>query len=98
MNWASLFGLFAKPLGAMINTGLAAGAGATIAYGAQHGVDASISTPIVGAIALGLSTIISGFAATQGVTIPIINNDPNNGVKVVSSSVSAPSVSAPIVK
>ena len=35
MNWLSLLGVFAKPLGALINNGLAAGATALIAWSAD---------------------------------------------------------------
>lgn len=82
----TLLTLFAKPLGNAINNAIAAGAGAVIAYGTAKGVSTDISVPVVGAFVLALSTLISGFAATQGVQIPIINADQTNGVRVVDSS------------
>lgn len=99
MNWLSIFSIFAKPLGAMINNALAAGAGAAIYWGSQHGIDAGVSTPIVGGIALAVSQIISAAAATQGVQIPIINQDTTNGVRVVPAAAAdkanIPAVNAP---
>jgi len=85
MNWLSIVSLFAKPLGNAVNNLIAAGSASVITYAATKGIDAGITTPIVASVALALSTIISGFAATQGVQIPIINQDTNNGVRVVSS-------------
>ncbi len=46
-------------------------------------------------VVMGISTLISGFAATQGVQIPIINADETNGVKVVGASSPSPAVNAP---
>lgn len=86
MNWTSIFTIFAKPLGAMINNALAAGSGAAILWASQKGIDASVSTPIIGGIALAASQIIAALAATQGVQIPVINNDTNNGVRVVAAA------------
>lgn len=96
MNWLSLLSIFAKPLGAAINNGIAATAGATIVWATSKGVDAGITTPIISAIALGISTLISGFAASQGVQIPVINNDATNGVKVVASTSASPTVNGPL--
>lgn len=96
MNWMFFIGLFAKPLGAMINNALSAGSAAVIAYGASKGFDSGMTTPIVSAVVLGLSQTISALASTQGVTIPIINADTTNGVKVVAANSPAPAVNAPI--
>lgn len=96
MNWLSLIGLFAKPLGAAINNGIAAASGAALVWASQHHIDAGIAAPIISATALAISTAISGLAATQGVQIPIINKDETNGVKVVASSTPAPAVNAPL--
>ncbi len=86
MNWLSLLGIFAKPLGAAINNAISAGAGAAILWSTQHGIDSGIATPVIGALTLAISTAISGFAATQGVQIPVINADKTNGVRVVNSN------------
>jgi hypothetical protein len=96
MNWLSILGIFAKPLGAIINKGIAAGAAAIIGYSVAKGNPLGDMAPVVSAIALGISTLISGFAATQGVQIPIINEDPNNGVKVVSSNNPGQAVNGPL--
>lgn len=85
MNWISLLGLFAKPLGAAINNGLTAASGAVLAWALTKGADASIVTPIIAGTVNVISLAISGLAATQGVQIPIINKDATNGVMVVSS-------------
>jgi hypothetical protein len=95
MNWLSLLGVFAKPLGALINNGLAAGATALIAWSVSKGIDQNLATTVVGSLVLAISSAISGLAATQGVQIPVINNDANNGVKVVKAEVNAPAVDAP---
>lgn len=96
MNWISLLGMFAKPLGAAINNGIAAASGAVITWAITKGVDAGIVAPVVSAIALAISTTISGLAATQGVQIPIINKDATNGVKVVSSDTIGMAVNTPL--
>jgi hypothetical protein len=83
MNWTSLIGLFAGPLGNMINSAIATGAGAIVAYSAAKGNPIGDISNVVALGALALSTLISGFAGTQGVQIPIINATPNNGVRVV---------------
>lgn len=96
MNWLSLLGIFAKPLGAIINKGIAAGAAAVIGYSAAKGNPLGDMTSVVSALALGVSTLISGLAATQGVQIPIINQDPANGVKVVAASSPGQAVNTPL--
>lgn len=96
MNWLSLLGIFAKPLGAAINNGISAASGAAIVWATQKGVDAGIVVPVVSALALAISTAISGFAATQGVQIPIINKDPANGVQVVKAGTGGAVVNAPL--
>jgi len=84
MNWLLTFAsMFAKPVGALINKGLAAGAAAAITWAVTKGVPSETAVTVAGSIVLAISTIISGVAATQGVTIPIINADPANGVRVV---------------
>lgn len=90
----SILMMFATPLGAAINNALAAGAGAAILYGSQKGIDATISTPIVGGLVLAISATISALAATQGITIPVINFS-NNGVKVVPDNSPTQAVDAP---
>lgn len=96
MNWLSLLSIFAKPLGAVVNKGIAAAAAAVLGYSAAKGNPLGDVTPIVSALALGVSTIISGFAASQGVQIPIINADQTNGVKVVASTSASPTVNGPL--
>lgn len=91
----TMLALFAKPLGAAINNALSAGAGATVLWATSKGVDANLTTTVVGSLVFALSNIISGLAATQGVQIPVINNDVTNGVKVVRSSVTAATVDGP---
>ena len=82
MNWLSLF---AGPIGNIINNGIATAAGAVIAYSAAKGNPLGDMTNVVSMLALAASTAISGFAATQGVHIPIINAA-QNGVVVVPSA------------
>ncbi len=79
----SIVTLFARPLGAVINKGLSVGAGALIGYGISKGWSPTETTMIVSEVAVALSTLISGLAATQGIQIPIINQDKTNGVVVV---------------
>lgn len=80
MNWLSLF---AGPIGNMINSAIATAAGAAITYSVTKGNPIGDVTGIVSMLALAASTAISGFAATQGVHIPIINASATNGVSVV---------------
>lgn len=96
MNWVTLLGMFAKPLGAALNNGIAAASGAALVWATGHGVDAGIAWPVISSIALAVSTAIAGLAATQGVQIPIINKDDTNGVKVVSAKSESPKVNAPL--
>lgn len=98
MNWLSLIGLFAKPLGAAINNGISAAAGAAVVWSVQKGVDANLATTVIGSIAFALSNVISGLAATQGVQIPVINKDTTNGVVVVPATAAnqAKAVDAPL--
>lgn len=96
MNWLSLLGLFAKPIGGMVNNALSAGSAAVIAWSVSKGADASWVTPAVAGITLAISQTISGLAATQGVQIPVINKDETNGVKVVAASTQAQAVNAPL--
>lgn len=95
MNWLSLLGIFAKPLGSMLNNALSAGSGAVILWAVSKGADAGWVAPAVAGITLAISQTISGLAATQGVQIPIINQDTTNGVKVVSANSPSPAVNAP---
>lgn len=83
MNWTVLIGIFGKPLGAIINKGLAMGSAAVVGYGVSKGWDVFGWTMIVSEVTMALSTVISGIAASQGIQIPIINADKNNGVVVV---------------
>ena len=85
MNWLSLLGIFAKPLGGMVNNAISAGAAAAIVWAVNKGIDQTTAITVVSSIALAISTAISGLAATQGVQIPVINQDPTNGVRVVNS-------------
>ena len=94
--WKTLIGMFAAPLGAIINKGLAAGSAAIIAWGAAKGWPMSGFEPLLAMAVLAISTAISGFAATQGIQIPIINADNTNGVKVVADSTPAATVNAPV--
>lgn len=86
MGWLSLLTLFAKPLGAAINNGISAAAGAAVLYAVQHGVDKNLALSVASPLVLAISTLISSLAATQGVQIPIINNDTTNGLVVVKAS------------
>lgn len=92
MNWVSILGLFAKPLGAAINNALAAGSAAVLLWTSQKGIDTSIATPIVAGVVNVISLTIAGLASTQGVQIPVINQDSTNGVKVVPSTSPTPAV------
>jgi hypothetical protein len=94
--WQTLIGLFAAPLGAIINKGITIAASSVIAYSVAKGNPLGDVTNIIMMLAVGLSTLISGFAASQGIQIPIINNDPTNGVKVVAMSSPSATVNAPI--
>jgi hypothetical protein len=94
--WQTLVGMFAAPLGAIINKGITIAATAVIAYSAAKGNPIGDVTNIVMMLAVGLSTLISGFAASQGIQIPIINADPTNGVKVVAVNTPGLTVNAPI--
>lgn len=96
MNWVSLLGLFAKPVGAAINNGIAGASGAAIVWAVNKGVDVGIATTVISSLALAISTTISGLAATQGVQIPVINKDVTNGVRVVAADATAPTVNAPL--
>lgn len=91
----ALLRFFGKPLGALINKALTAAAASVLGWSAAKGNPLGDVTPLVSALVLAVSTIISGFAATQGVQIPIINQS-DNGVKVVDSKVNAPKVNAPL--
>jgi len=86
MNWLSLLSIFATPLGAIINKGIGAASAGVISWAVAKGLPLDSATSIVSEVALAASTVISGFAATQGVHIPMINADPNNGVTVVDAS------------
>lgn len=83
MNWLSLLGLFAKPIGGAINNALAAGSAAVLAWSATKGIDQGVAVPIVAGVVNVISLTISALAASQGVQIPVINADQNNGVRVV---------------
>lgn len=84
MEWKVIIGLFAKPVGAALNNAVTMGSAAVTAWAISKGADAGIVTPIIGAVAAGLSFTVSALAATQGVQIPIINKA-INGVRVVDS-------------
>ena len=94
--WQTLIGMFAAPLGAIINKGLSAGSAAIIAWGIAKGWPMGSFEPLLAMAVLAISTAISGFAATQGIQIPIINADNTNGVKVVADSTPAATVNAPV--
>ena len=96
MNWLPFLGFFAKPLGSLINKGIAMGAASVIAYSVAHGNPLGDVSNMVAAAAVAISTLISTLAATQGVQIPIINSDETNGVKVVASTSSSPVVNGPL--
>lgn len=83
MDWKLIIGLFAKPLGAAINNALTAASGAVLAWAITKGADAGMVAPIIAGTVNVISLAISGFAATQGVQIPLINKDQTNGVVVV---------------
>lgn len=96
MNWVTLLGIFSKPVGALLNKAIASAAVAVIAYSVGHGNPLGDVSNIVSAVAVAISTIISGFAATQGIQIPAINADMTNGVRVVNSTSASPSVNGPL--
>lgn len=96
MNWTSIVTIFAKPLGALINKGLGMGAAAFVTWAVSKGLPLDSATSLAGIVVMGISTLISSFANTQGVQIPIINGDPTNNVKVVSASSPSPAVNAPV--
>jgi hypothetical protein len=77
--------MFAGPIGNTINSLIATAAGSAVAFSVAHGNPIGDVSNIVAMLALAASTAISGFAATQGVQIPIINADPANGVRVVAA-------------
>lgn len=77
--------LFAKPIGAAINNALAAGSAAVIAWSISKGIDGGIVTPIVAGVVNVLSLALQALANSQGVQIPIINQDASNGVTVVNA-------------
>ena len=89
MGWLALLGIFAKPLGGIINNAISTASGAAIVWEVNKGVDSNIAVAVVGSVALAISTAISGLAATQGVQIPVINSDKTNGVVVVPATPSA---------
>ncbi len=95
MNFASIFTVFAKPLGAVINKGLAMASSAFVGWAVAKGLPLDSAAALASMVVMGISTLISGFAATQGVQIPIINADETNGVKVVGASSPSPAVNAP---
>lgn len=90
-----ILGLFARPVGALINNGLTIGAAAFITWSTAKGLPLDSAQTIAAGVVGIISSAISGLAATQGVQIPIINADPNNGVKVVASSAPSPAVNSP---
>lgn len=96
MNWTSIIGIFAKPLGAVINKGLAMASTAFVTWAVAKGLPLDSASALAGMVVMGLSTLVSGFAATQGVQIPVINADDTNGVKVVSANSPSPAVDAPL--
>jgi hypothetical protein len=96
MDWKALIGYFAQPVGALINKGLAAGSGAIIAWGVAKGWPMGSLEPLIAMAVLAISTAISGFAATQGIQIPVINKDETNGVKVVAANSPSDAVNAPV--
>lgn len=91
--------MFAKPLGAAINQGLATASASVVAYSVSKGLDGGIVAPIVAAFTGALAVTVQVLAASQGVQIPVINND-TNGVRVVSSQAAdaagLPPVNAPL--
>src|SRR3954462_5287977 len=85
MDYLSLLKFFAKPIGGLINSALATAAGTVLGYSAAHGNPFGDITPLVSAAVVAISTGITGLASTQGIKIPIINEDKTNGLKVVLS-------------
>jgi len=81
--WLTLVSMFAGPIGAMVNKGITIASASVVAYSRAKGDPLGDVSNVVAMIALAASTAISGFAATQGVQIPIINADQTNGVRVV---------------
>jgi hypothetical protein len=84
--------MFAGPIGAMLNKGLAIGAASFVAWSTAKGLPLDSASNIAGLAVAAISTAISGVAASQGVQIPIINADTSNGVKVVRADASAQAV------
>lgn len=91
-----LASMFAGPIGSMVNTAIKTGAASIITYSVAKGNPLGDLTNVVAAGSLALSTLLSSVAQTQGVHIPIINNDPTNGVKVVRADEAARRVDAPV--
>jgi len=79
----SFIRMFASPVGAMINKLLASAGAAVVGYSTSKGNPLGDVSGVVGAMVVAVSTVISGYAASQGVQIPVINDDMNNGVRVV---------------
>jgi hypothetical protein len=95
MNWQFLVGLFAGPIGSMVNNAISAAGASVIGYSVAKGNPLGDITPIVSMIAVAVSTLIHGFANSQGIQIPIINST-ENGVQVVKSGTGGVVVNAPL--
>lgn len=91
-----LASMFAGPIGSLVSTGIKTASAGVIAYSVSKGNPLGDITPVVSMLALATSTLLSSVAQTQGVHIPIINNDPTNGVKVVRADEAARRVDAPV--
>lgn len=82
----SVLSLFAKPLGALLNNVLAAGSAAVIAWAVQQGMDHDVAVSVAAGVVGVLSLLIQWGASTQGVNIKVINDDQNNGARVVDAT------------
>lgn len=91
-DWRTIVSLFAAPLGNLINKGITVGSTAVVVWAVSKGVPDGVIAPLVASVVLAISTVISGFASSQGIQIPIINADTTNGVKVVSEDSKSPAV------
>lgn len=83
----SILSLFAKPLGAMVNNALLAASASFVTWSVAHGMDNGTAATIAAGVVGVVSALVQWGASTQGVNISVINNDPTNGVRVVSARV-----------
>lgn len=81
----SMLSLFARPLGQAVASALAAGSAAFVTWSVNAGLPVGTASTIAAGIAGAAAAFIQWGASTQGVNISVINNDPKNGLTVVSA-------------